>query len=159
MASYGKNFKVSVFGQSHGEAIGAVAEGFPIGFSPDLEELKRFMERRASRSSLTTPRREGDKVEIVSGLNSDGKTCGAPICAIIYNENTRSSDYGEKLDVPRPSHADLAAHLKYGEAFDHRGGGQFSGRLTAPICAVGGLCIFIVYNSAYRRTAGLAVGI
>ena len=83
MASYGKNFKISVFGQSHGETIGAVAENFPVGFCPDLDELKRFMERRASRSSLTTPRREGDKVEIVSGLNADGKTCGAPICAII----------------------------------------------------------------------------
>lgn len=151
MASYGKNFKISVFGQSHGETIGAVAENFPIGFCPDLDELKRFMERRASRSSLTTPRREGDKVEIVSGLNADGKTCGAPICAIIKNENTRSSDYGEKLDVPRPSHADLSAFLKYGEYYDHRGGGQFSGRLTAPICAIGGLCI------QYLRSIGIEI--
>ena len=151
MASYGKNFRISVFGQSHGEAIGAVCENFPVGFSPDLDELKKFMLRRASRSNLTTPRREGDVVELVSGLNSSGKTCGAPICAIIKNENTRSSDYGEKLDIPRPSHADLSAFLKYGENYDHRGGGQFSGRLTAPICAIGGLCI------QYLRSIGIEI--
>ncbi len=151
MASYGKNFKISIFGQSHGTALGAVAENFPIGFAPDLDELKKFMERRASRSALTTPRHEGDEVQFVSGLNASGKTCGAPICTIIYNENTRSSDYGEKLDIPRPSHADLAAFLKYGEHYDHRGGGQFSGRLTAPICAIGGLCI------QYLRSQGIEI--
>lgn len=151
MATYGNNFKISVFGQSHGEAIGAVCEHFPVGFRPDLDELREFMQRRASRSSLTTPRREADEVKLVSGLDANGYTCGAPICALIENSSKRSSDYGEVLDVPRPSHADLAAYLKYGVHYDHRGGGQFSGRLTAPVCAIGGLAI------QYLRTLGIEI--
>lgn len=141
MNSFGKCFRFTIFGQSHSEAIGAVIEGMPTGFEPDLQELSAFMQRRApGNSKLTTPRREPDSVRFISGL-FEGKTCGAPIAAVIYNENTRSSDYSAIKDTPRPGHADFAAMEKFGGSRDYTGGGQFSGRLTAPLCIAGALAM------------------
>jgi chorismate synthase len=134
----GDNFKVSIFGQSHGEAIGTVIDGFPAGFSVDVEKLQNFLNTRAPGGHLATPRKEADKVEFLSGI-VDGVLCGAPLAAIIRNTNTRSGDYKELMDVPRPGHADYTAQIKYGGAQDVRGGGHFSGRLTAPLCIAGGI--------------------
>lgn len=138
---FGNVLKVSIFGQSHAPAIGAVIDGFPSGFKPDMVALEAFMERRApGRNAQSTPRKESDKVEFLSGFSGE-YTCGAPIAAVIRNGNTRSSDYSEVRDVPRPSHADYPAYLKYGEHNDFAGGGHFSGRLTASLCIAGALAI------------------
>lgn len=148
----GRTLKLSIFGQSHAEAIGVVIDGFPAGFRVDSEALQAFMARRApGQSEFSTPRKEADKVEFISGL-VDGVTCGAPICACIRNTNTRSADYRELRDQPRPSHADYPADIRYGGAQDVRGGGHFSGRLTAALCTAGGLCL------QYLQKQGIAVG-
>lgn len=140
--SIGEKLKVTVFGQSHGPAIGAVVEGFPAGVRIDEGALAAFMARRApGKNAWSTQRREGDIPEILSGLNAEKMTCGAPITAVIPNTNARSGDYPDLHALPRPGHADFAAQLKYGDQWDHRGGGPFSGRLTAPICFAGGLCL------------------
>ena len=137
----GKKLTVSVYGQSHAEAIGAVADGFPAGFRVDREALAAFMARRApGQGAFTTARKEKDEVEFVSGL-VDGVTCGAPLCIQIRNGDARSGDYAEQRDVPRPSHADWPAFVRYGESHDVRGGGMFSARMTAPLCAVGALAL------------------
>lgn len=139
-STYRGNISFTIFGQSHSPAIGVTVEGLPTGFAPDFEELARFMARRApGRNDYSTPRKEDDIPEFLSGLQ-DGKTCGAPLTAIIRNNNTRSHDYDELRVKPRPGHADYTAQVKFGGAQDYRGGGHFSGRLTAPLCIVGGLC-------------------
>ncbi len=141
MYQTGDKIKVSVFGQSHSEAIGAVIEGLPSGFCPDMEKVNAFMARRApGKDRFSTKRKETDIPRIVSGL-ADGKTCGAPITAIIKNSDTKSRDYENLRYMPRPGHADFTAHIKYGGNNDIRGGGQFSGRMTAPICFAGALCM------------------
>lgn len=143
-SSFGKNIKVSLFGQSHSAAIGVVIDGLPAGQRIDMEEVARFMARRApGRASYSTPRKEDDKPVILSGLVDD-KTCGAPLCATIANTNTRSADYDNLRDVPRPGHADYTAHIKYGGHQDVSGGGHFSGRLTAPLCFAGAVCMQIL---------------
>jgi chorismate synthase len=142
-SEFGKNLKVSVFGESHGKAIGAVADGFPVGEVIDEAELMAFMERRAPGGKFTTPRKESDTVNILSGVYNN-KTTGAPICVIIENTNTRSADYEKLRTIPRPGHADFTAWLKYSGFADMRGGGHFSGRLTAPVCAVGGIALQIL---------------
>ena len=137
--TYGEKIKISVFGQSHSEKMGVVIENLPSGFELDEEKLKVFMARRApGNDKFSTPRKEADKVKIVSGL-AGGKTCGAPLCAEIENTNTLSIDYDNLKDTPRPSHADYAAWAKWGDNRDVCGGGQFSGRLTAPMCIAGGI--------------------
>lgn len=137
--TYGEKIKISVFGQSHSEKMGVIIQNLPAGFKIDEEQLSAFMARRApGNDSFSTPRKEGDRVKIVSGL-VDGKTCGAPLCAEIENTNTRSQDYNNLKDTPRPSHADYAAWAKWGDNRDVSGGGQFSGRLTAPMCIAGGI--------------------
>ena len=139
-STYHGNISFTIFGQSHSPAIGVTVEGLPAGFAPDMEALHRFMERRApGRNDYSTPRKEDDLPEFLSGLQN-GKLCGAPLTAIIRNNNTRSRDYDELRTKPRPGHADYTAQVKYGGAQDYRGGGHFSGRLTAPLCIVGGLC-------------------
>lgn len=139
-STYHGNITFTIFGQSHSPAIGVTVEGLPTGFAPDFEELSRFMARRApGRNDYSTPRKEDDIPEFLSGLQ-DGKTCGVPLTAIIRNNNTRSRDYDELRVKPRPGHADYTAQVKFGGAQDYRGGGHFSGRLTAPLCIVGGLC-------------------
>ena len=137
----GKNLTLSVFGQSHSTGIGAVLDGMPVGFRPDLEELAVFMKRRApGQNKMSTQRKEDDVPEILSGL-AGGVTCGAPLSFVIRNKDQRSNDYAEVRDCPRPAHADFAAHVKYGGHNDVAGGGHFSGRLTAPICAAGGVLL------------------
>ncbi len=138
---YGEKLKISIFGQSHSEVIGVVIDGFPADFKIDTEKLLSFMARRAPGSGAhTTSRKEADVPRFLSGV-VNGVTTGAPICAIIENTNTRSKDYDKLRDVPRPGHSDFTAYMKYGTAHDIRGGGQFSGRLTAPLCIAGGLCL------------------
>lgn len=139
-STYGENLKLSIFGQSHGAGIGMTLDGIPAGLPVDLEKLQQFLNRRApGQNDWSTPRREEDRPEFLAGL-LDGCTCGAPIAAVIYNKNTRSADYSNLRDVPRPGHADYTAQIKYGGFQDAAGGGHFSGRLTAPLCIAGGLC-------------------
>jgi len=140
----GNKLTVSVFGQSHSPSIGAVIDGLPAGIEVDNTWVNAFMARRApGQSILSTLRREGDKPEILSGL-VDGKTCGAPIAIKIDNKDKRSEDYEDLKLVPRPSHSDYAAYVKFGGNNDIAGGGQFSGRLTAPLCYAGAVCIQIL---------------
>ncbi len=149
---FGRKLKISIFGQSHAEAIGVVIDGFPAGFAVDMEALRAFTARRApGQNAFSTSRSEVDEAEFISGL-VDGVTCGAPICAVIRNTNTRAGDYSELFDKPRPSHADYPADIRYGGAQDVRGGGHFSGRLTAALCVAGGLCL------QYLAQKGIAVG-
>ena len=142
MASvYGNVLHLSIFGQSHSPAIGFSLDGLPAGIPVDLDELQAFMDRRApGRDPTATPRREADRPRFVAGLH-DGRTCGAPLAAIIENTNTRSQDYSELERTPRPGHADWPAHVKYRGFNDVAGGGHFSGRLTAPLCAAGGVAL------------------
>lgn len=135
----GEKLRVSIFGQSHGEAIGAVIDGLPAGEAIDAQELQIFMNRRApGKNKLSTARKEGDVPQFLSGI-LDGKTCAAPLCAVIHNSDTRSGDYKNLSQLMRPSHADYPAHIRYGGHQDVRGGGHFSGRLTAPLCIAGGI--------------------
>ena len=139
-STYGENLKLSIFGQSHGPAIGMTLDGIPAGFSVDFDALQTFLDRRApGQGDWSTPRKEADQPEYLSGI-VDGFTCGAPIAAIIRNTNTRSGDYENLKDCPRPGHADFTAQIKYGGFQDAAGGGHFSGRLTAPLCIAGGMC-------------------
>ncbi|MBR3973583.1 MAG: chorismate synthase [Oscillospiraceae bacterium] len=139
-STYGENLKLSIFGQSHGPAIGITLDGIPAGLPVDLEKLQQFLNRRApGQNDWSTPRKEDDRPEFLAGL-LDGYTCGAPIAAVIHNKNTRSRDYSNLKDCPRPGHADYTAQVKYGGYQDVAGGGHFSGRLTAPLCIAGGLC-------------------
>lgn len=139
-STYGEKLKLSIFGQSHGKAIGMTLDGIPAGLPVDLEKLQCFLNRRApGQHDYVTPRKEEDRPDFLAGV-TNGFTCGAPICAVIYNQNTRSDDYDNLKDCPRPGHADYTAQIKYGGYQDVAGGGHFSGRLTAPICIAGGLC-------------------
>jgi chorismate synthase len=139
-STYGERIKLSIFGQSHGPAIGMVLDGVPAGLPVDMENLQAFLNRRApGQADYATTRKEADKPEFLSGI-VNGYTCGAPIAAAISNTNTRSGDYENLKDIPRPGHADFTAQVKYGGYQDVAGGGHFSGRLTAPLCIAGGLC-------------------
>lgn len=139
-STLGDNLKLSIFGQSHGPAVGMTLDGIPAGLPVDTDILQAFLNRRApGQNDWSTPRREEDRPEFLSGI-LDGFTCGAPIAAVIYNKNTRSGDYANLKDCPRPGHADFTAQVKYGGFQDAAGGGHFSGRLTAPLCVAGGLC-------------------
>ena len=139
-STYGESLKLSIFGQSHGPAIGMTLDGIPAGLPVDTEKLQTFLNRRApGQNDWSTPRREEDRPEFLGGI-LDGYTCGAPIATVIYNKNTRSGDYANLKDCPRPGHADYTAQIKYGGFQDAAGGGHFSGRLTAPLCIAGGLC-------------------
>ena len=152
MNSFGRALRVTVFGQSHAPAIGAVIDGFPAGIAPDMDRIRAFMARRApGNSPLSTARKEADEPRIVSGLNDKGRTCGAPIAGIIENGDAHSGDYDALRAKPRPGHSDLTAFLRWGEDHDIRGGGAFSGRLTAPLCFAGALCL------QYLDTVGVAV--
>ncbi len=139
-SNFGQHLKLSIFGQSHGEAIGVTIDGFPAGMEIDTERLAFEMARRApGQSALTTARKEPDAPEFLSGV-LNGRTTGQPICAIIRNTNQRSRDYGDGVDLLRPGHADYTGHVRYFGFEDWRGGGSFSGRLTAPIVLAGALC-------------------
>ena len=139
-STYGEMIHLSIFGQSHGAAIGMTLDGVPAGLPVDLDKLQEFLNRRApGRNDWSTPRREEDRPEFLSGI-LNGFTTGAPIAAIIRNTNTRSGDYNNLKNCPRPGHADYTAQMKYSGFQDAAGGGHFSGRLTAPLCIAGGLC-------------------
>ena len=139
-STYGEHLKLSIFGESHGPAIGMTLDGIPAGLSVDLKELQNFLRRRApGQNAFSTPRKEADSPEFLSGV-LNGYTCGSPITAVIYNHNTNSADYETLKDLPRPGHADYTAQVKYGGYQNVAGGGHFSGRLTAAICIAGGLC-------------------
>ena len=137
----GTALRLSVFGQSHSEAIGMTLDGLPAGIPVDPEELQGFLNRRApGQNDWSTPRREEDRPEFLCGLK-DGRTCGAPLTAVIRNHNTRGKDYEQLRILPRPGHADYTAQVKYGGFQDYQGGGHFSGRLTAPLCVAGGIVL------------------
>lgn len=139
-STYGENLKLSIFGQSHGNAVGMVLDGIPAGLAVDFDKLQAFLNRRApGRNEWSSPRTEEDVPEFLGGIY-EGFTCGAPIAAVIRNHNVRSADYSDLKNLPRPGHADFTADVKYGGFQDPRGGGHFSGRLTAPLCIAGGLC-------------------
>lgn len=152
--SLGKNFRFTIFGQSHAPAIGVTIEGLPSGFEVDMEALAAFMARRAPGGRYATSRKEADEVEFISGL-ADGKCCGAPLTAIIRNTNTRSSDYEYMRHIPRPGHADFTAMAKYGDSRDYSGGGQFSGRLTAPLCIAGALAMQLLAREGIKISASI----
>jgi chorismate synthase len=150
---YGKNIKMSIFGQSHSTAIGVNIDGLPAGLQIDFDELEKFMRRRMPGvAPYATKRREPDKIEILSGL-VNGISCGAPLAVVIRNTDTRSSDYEILKDIPRPSHADYTSYIKYGEARDVCGGGSFSGRLTAPLCVAGGICLQLLLREGIQIAA------
>ena len=149
----GKHIQVSVFGQSHSKAIGAVIDGLPAGVKIDSEKVAAFMRRRApGNTKYSTKRREADEPVVLSGL-VDGVTCGAPLGFLIENTNTRSSDYDNLRAVPRPGHADYPANVRYGGYQDVAGGGHFSGRLTAPLCFAGAVCLQILEQKGVQVQA------
>ncbi len=133
--TFGNSITLTLFGESHGEYIGAVLDGIAPGIKIDYEYMRQKLDMRRPRGKISTSRREADEFTIVSGAK-DGFTTGTPLCLIIKNENTKSGDYAALADMPRPSHADYAAHCKYHGFEDARGGGHFSGRITAAVVAV-----------------------
>ncbi|MEA4869538.1 Chorismate synthase [bioreactor metagenome] len=138
-SEFGTILRVGVFGESHGRAIGVTVQGLPAGEAVDQAALEAFLDRRRpGRNALSTARNEPDRPVFLSGLY-EGKTTGSPLTAIIENLDARSRDYSELADKPRPGHADYTAFVKWGGAADMRGGGHFSGRLTAPLCVAGGI--------------------
>lgn len=135
---------VSLFGESHGKGIGVVLDNLPAGEEIDLEKIAAFMARRAPKKDGTsTMRSEKDIPEILSGLYN-GKTTGTPLSAVIFNQDQHSSDYGNISHIARPAHADYTGYLRYNGANDPRGGGHFSGRITAPLCFAGAVCAQIL---------------
>ena len=148
-STFGNKIKVSIFGQSHSKGIGVSLDNIPAGMVLDEEKLNAFLERRApGRDANMTQRKEEDRPEFLSGFMEDESgrliTCGAPISAIIRNNDARSEDYEELKDIPRPGHADFTAHIKYGGFEDYRSGGHLSGRLTAPLCVAGGIALQVL---------------
>ena len=145
--SFGEHLKLSIFGESHGPGIGIVIDGIPAGTQINEEHIAAQMARRApGRDKTTTSRSEADAVELVSGV-LNGRACGTPIMGLIRNKNTRSGDYAELANKMRPGHADYAGFIHYGGFADPRGGGHFSGRLTAPLVFAGTLARDILAES------------
>lgn len=143
---WGKNISYSIFGESHGPALGVVIDGLQSGIKLDLEEIRFEMGRRSpGNNAWSTPRKEEDSFEIMSGF-FNGMTTGAPLCAMIRNTNVRSKDYDKVKDVMRPGHADYTANIKYNGFNDYRGGGHFSGRITAAIVFAGAVSKQIINN-------------
>lgn len=136
MNTFGRKFRVSIFGESHGELIGVVLDGVPAGLELSEQDFEQDILRRKSGAKGTTPRIEDDMPQLVSGV-FEGHTTGAPLTVVFKNNNTRSSDYSQFAAMPRPGHADLTAAFKWDDCQDPRGGGHFSGRLTLPVVAAG----------------------
>ncbi len=148
-----RNIKLSLFGESHGEAIGIVIDGLAPGTKLDLENIAGEMARRApGRSELSTARDEDDMPEIISGF-FEGKTTGTPLCALIYNRDRKSGDYNKLKDLMRPGHADYSGAVHYKGFNDYRGGGHFSGRLTAPMVFAGAICKQILEKKGIQIAA------
>lgn len=137
-SNFGDCFQLSLFGESHSDAIGVVIGGLAAGIELDLDFIDNQLEKRRPHGKISTQRHEGDKIELVSGY-FNGKTTGTPLCIMIRNENQRSGDYERTKNIPRPSHADFTANEKYGGFQDYRGGGHFSGRITAPLVVAGAI--------------------
>ncbi|MGE5629569.1 MAG: chorismate synthase [Caulobacteraceae bacterium] len=138
--TWGNSIKISIFGESHGKAIGINIDGLKAGILLDINYIRREMQRRApGNSEFSTPRREGDEFEILSGY-FEGRTTGTPLCAVIYNTDKKSGDYSKLKNIMRPSHGDFTGYVKYNGFNDYRGGGHFSGRLTAPLVFAGAIC-------------------
>ena len=151
--SYGNNIIITIFGQSHSPYIGVTIDRLPAGFAIDFKALGEFLcRRKPGQGKFTTSRTEADEPEFISGL-AENKTCGSPLTAIIRNNDTRPSDYDKHRDIPRPSHADYTAFIKYGKSHDIRGGGAFSGRLTAPLCIAGGICLQLLQKEGIEISA------
>lgn len=150
---WGNKLKLSIFGESHGEAIGVVIDNLPPGVELDIDYIEKQMLRRApGRSEFATKRKESDSFHILSGV-FNGYTTGVPLCAVIYNEDKKSRDYGELKESMRPGHSDYPAYVKYKGFNDYRGGGHFSGRLTAPLLFAGSIAMQIL-----ERYKGIYVG-
>jgi chorismate synthase len=144
--TWGKNIKLSIFGESHGSAIGITIDGLEPGLEIDIEAVKKEMDRRApGRSPLATARKESDTFEILSGYFND-RTTGTPLCAIIRNADQHSKDYGDLKKLMRPGHADYTGNVRYKGFNDYRGGGHFSGRITAPLVFAGAIAKQILAN-------------
>ena len=155
-STYGENIRVTVFGQSHSAGIGVTIEGIPAGNEIDFERLNAFLARRApGQNAWSTARKEADTPEFLCGV-FEGKTCGTPITAVIRNNDTRSKDYTQLKIIPRPGHADYTAEVKYNGCQDYRGGGHFSGRLTAPLCVAGGICLQLLEREGIRVLSRVA---
>ncbi|MDP6458514.1 MAG: chorismate synthase [Candidatus Bathyarchaeota archaeon] len=150
--SIGKTLRMTSFGESHGRCIGVVLDGCPAGLRVDPEEIQRDLDRRRpGQSGLTTSRNEGDRLEVISGMHR-GRTTGAPICMLVWNKDRDSSGYEERRWTPRPGHADWTAHVRYGGFNDYRGGGRFSGRITAGLVMTGTVAKILL-----RKTLGVEV--
>ncbi|NLG87806.1 MAG: chorismate synthase [Clostridiaceae bacterium] len=149
---WGEKIKISVFGESHGKAVGVVIDGLPPGIEIDIDRIRAEMERRRpGRDRYSTPRSESDDVEIISGI-FNGYTTGTPLCGIIGNVDVKSRDYDAIKNLMRPGHADYTGYIRHGGFADYRGGGHFSGRLTAPVVFAGA----IAYQ--YLRKKGITIG-
>lgn len=156
MNTFGNKVKVTVFGESHANAIGVTVDGLPAGTPVNEAYIQSLLDLRApGKSDTATRRKEPDKAEFLSGVK-DGYTCGGSVAAIIRNTDTRSGDYASLEGKPRPSHADYPAMVKYGNAIDRRGGGQFSGRLTAPLVIAGGIVLPLLEQKGIRIAAHIA---
>ncbi len=152
-STYGEKIKISVFGESHGNGIGVVIDGLPAGVKIDMDKVLVQTARRAPGNDKTaTPRKEKDFPKVLSGMLDDTLT-GAPLCAIIENTNTKSGDYSNLLACPRPGHSDYTAYVKYNKSNDVRGGGHFSGRLTAPLVFAGAICRQILEKKGIKIVA------
>lgn len=152
-STFGNKVKISVFGESHGNGIGVVIDGLPAGFKVNMDAVLAQMARRApGRDKTATPRKEKDLPKILSGMLEDTLT-GAPLCAVIENTNTRSGDYGNLMTCPRPGHSDYTAYVKYNASNDVRGGGHFSGRITAPLVFAGAVCRQLLAAQGVRVAA------
>ena len=153
MNTFGHIFRVSIFGESHGEEIGVVIDGVEPGIALSESDFAQDIARRRSGAKGTTPRVEADEPHILSGV-FEGHTTGAPLTIVFKNTNTRSQDYVKLIDVPRPGHADFTANVKYGGCQDPRGGGHFSGRLTLPVVAAGVVAKKVLAETIEEETHG-----
>ena len=153
MNTFGNNFRVSIFGESHGPVVGVTIDGMVPGLPIGPDYFKADIDRRRSGAPGTTPRIEADEPEVLSGV-FEGRSTGAPLTVVFRNENTRSEDYADFRTNPRPGHADFTASLKFGGFNDPRGGGMFSGRLTLPIVAAGTVAKDILARYVYGMTRG-----
>ena len=152
---FGNKLKISIFGESHGQAIGITIDGLTSGIKIDMEAVEKEMQRRAPGSQLSTPRKESDLVNIVSGV-FEGYTTGNPLTGIIYNENTKSKDYTKTKDLMRPSHSDYGYYVKQNGFNDYRGGGHSSGRITAPLVFCGAICKQILAKKGIEIVAHIS---
>ena len=150
---WGDNIKISLFGESHGQGIGVVIDGLPPGFELDMAKIAAHTKRRTPGDfAWSTRRKEADEPEILSGF-FNGKTCGTPLAAVIRNTDTRSIDYSDLIAKPRPGHADITGRIRYKGANDPRGGGHFSGRITAPLTFAGAICMQILESRGIQISA------